>query len=170
MKSESCFRIAYILKPHGLKGETTLTLLPECPDLAGIKSVFVEINSQLVPFFIESASVKGTRAYVKFEGVDTAESANELKGCELFLSLKDRPALHKGEFYNDEVTGFEVSDTQHGPLGTVHGVQDTGTVRHLVIHKEGKEILIPINGPFIKQVNRSRKLIVVEVPEGLLDL
>jgi len=170
MNIKSCFQIAYVMKTHGLKGEVTLTLLPECPTLDGLKSVFLQAGSNLVPYFIETASVKGTRAYVKLEGVDSSTSAAELKGCSIFIPKNLRPAREKGEFYSDEVVGFEVVDATLGNLGTVKEVMETGANRHLVILRNGHEVLIPLNGPFIKGVNRSKSQIRVELPDGLLDL
>lgn len=83
---------------------------------------------------------------------------------------KLRPSLPKGEFYNDEVIGFEVSDEALGLLGKVTEIQESGVARHLVVDHSGKEIMIPLNGPFIKSLNKSKKRIAVDLPEGFLDL
>ncbi len=170
MNVDSCFPIAYVLKSHGLKGEVTLTLLPECPSFDGIQSVFLQIRSQLVPHFIESSSVKGIRAYVKFEGVNSAEDAEGLRGSSIYLPRSLRPGLPKGEFYSDEVKGFTVEDARIGLLGSVTEVLETGAGRHLVVVHQGKDVLIPLNGPFIKSVNKLKRSIRVDLPDGLLDL
>jgi 16S rRNA processing protein RimM len=47
---------------------------------------------------------------------------------------------------------------------------EAGPNRFLVVDHKGKEVLIPINGPFIKSVNKSKKKITVELPEGFLEL
>lgn len=170
MNVNSCFKIAFVMKAHGLKGEVTLSLLPECPSLRGLQSVFLEIRGQLIPYLIESESGKGTRVHLKLEGVNSPEGAAALRGCGVYLPKSLRPAPSKGEFYNDEVTGFEVVDAAHGQLGTVQEVLETGGNRHLVVLRSGREVLIPVNGPFIKSVNRTKRLIRVELPDGLLEL
>lgn len=170
MNVASCYKIAFVTRPHGLKGEVTLTLLPDCPALETGSSLFLQIRDQLVPHFIESVSVKGTKAYVKFEGVDTAGGAGGLKGCSVYLPKTQRPRLPKGEFYSDEVIGFEVIDSTLGSLGTVKGILETGASRHLVVQREAREVLIPLNGPFITNFSKAKKSIQVEIPEGLLDL
>lgn len=170
MDVASCYKIAFITRPHGLKGEVTLTLLPDCPALEKGSSLFLQIRNQLVPHFIESISAKGNKAYVKFDGVDTAAAADALKGCSLFLPKNQRPSLPKGEFYSDEVIGFEVIDSILGSLGTVKGILETGANRHLVVQREAREVLIPLNGPFITHFSKAKKSIQVEIPEGLLDL
>jgi 16S rRNA processing protein RimM len=164
------FKIGYIAKTHGLKGEVTIVMSPECPDLEEIKTIFIEINQSLVPFFTESISIKGDKAFIKFEDVNTIEQASALKGCSMYLPKNERVKLSRGEFYNDEVIGFEVTDKEAGLLGSVREIFETGPNRFLMIDQEGKEIMIPLNGPFIKSVNKSKKKIAVELPEGFLDI
>ncbi|NOT75645.1 MAG: 16S rRNA processing protein RimM [Cyclobacteriaceae bacterium] len=170
MEIKDYFKIGYIAKTHGLKGEVTIMLDPDCPDLEELKSIFVQTNQQLVPHFIETVSIKGVKAYLKFEDVSTLEQSTALKGSSLFLAKSDRPKLQRGEFYNDEVVGFEVSDVQEGPLGDVFEVQEAGPNRYLMIMYLNKEVMIPLNGPFIKSVNKSKKKILVELPDGFLEI
>lgn len=170
MEITACFKIGYVAKSHGLKGEVTIVLGPDCPDLENLKSIFVESNSQLVPYFIQSVSLNGIKAFLKLEDVNTPELAASLKGCSLFLPKSDRPRLARGEFYNDEVLGFEVIDAEIGPLGPVTDVLESGPNRYLTIIFNRKEIMIPLNGPFIKGVNKTKKKISVELPDGFLDI
>lgn len=170
MEIRECFKIGYVAKSHGLKGEVTIVLGPDCPGLESLKLVFVESNNQLVPYFIQAVSLKGIKAFVKLEGVDTPEFAASLKGCSLFLPKSERPKLVRGEFYNDEVLGFEVIDSEKGALGPVSDVLESGPNRYLTIMFNTKEIMIPLNGPFIKGVNKTKKKISVELPDGFLDI
>lgn len=170
MNIDACFKIAYVMKTHGLKGEVTLALLPDCPDFENVGAFFLDVNGHLVPHFIQAVSVKGTKAYVKWEGIDTPEGATALRGASVYLPKKLRPSLPKGEFYSDEVIGFEVADANLGPLGHVKEIQETGLTRHLVVDHSGKEVMIPLNGPFIKALHKSTKRISVELPDGFLDL
>lgn len=144
--------------------------MPDCPELQGLTSVFMEIKGQLVPHFISTVSVKGTKAYLQLEDIRSAEQADQLTGCSLYLSKSDRSPLPKGEFYSDEVIDFDVEDLQAGPLGKVKEVLETGPNRHLIVNYLGKEIMIPIHGPFIKNVVKTKKRIVVELPDGFLDI
>lgn len=170
MKIEECFKIGYIAKTHGLKGEVTLVMTPECPELDELKSVFIEVRQNLIPFFLQSVSQKGDKAFIKFEDVNTIEQANDIKGCILYLQKSERAKLGRGEFYNDEVVGFEVSDKETGFLGLVTEIFESGPNRFLMIDWNGKEVMIPLNGPFIKSVNKSKKTITIELPEGFLDI
>lgn len=161
------FKIGYIQKTHGLKGEVTVNTLPECPDLKSIETIF--LGDSYVPHFVQSVSVKADKAFIKFEDVNSIDSAAELKGTSLYLPIAERPKLARGEFYNDEVIGFDVfeGDTV---IGRVVGIMEAGPNRFLEVDNVGKEILIPINGPFIKSLNKTKKRFTVELPEGFLDI
>lgn len=169
MKIEQCYKIGYVAKTHGLSGEVTIVMLPECPDLISVENLFVEHGDSMVPYFIKSISVKSEKAFVRFDEVNTIDKAKEMKGASLYLAKTERPKLSKGEFYNDEVVGFEVTE-ENSTLGLITDIMEAGPNRFLVMDHKGKEVLIPINGPFIKGVNKSKKKIAVELPEGFLDI
>lgn len=170
MTLQESFKIGYIAKTHGLKGEVTIQLTPECPDLEEITTLFIEKNQNLIPYFLEAVSMKGDKAFIKLEDVNTIEQAGDLKGCSLYLPKAEREKLGRGEFYNDEVIHFEVIDSEAGTIGLVTEVFESGPNRFLMIDHHGKEVMIPLNGPFIKSVNKSKKKISVELPEGFLEI
>ncbi|HEY0743665.1 MAG TPA: ribosome maturation factor RimM [Chryseosolibacter sp.] len=171
MDLKSAYKIGYILKPHGLKGQVTVSLDAEAPaDLADIDTLFVEKNNQLIPYFRQDISVSGTKAYLKFEDINTPEQAKEISKSALYLPKSSRPKSGRGEFYDDEVIGFEVNDTNEGNLGSVTAITTAGPNKLLTLIFNGKEVLIPINGPFVKSINKSKKTISVELPEGFLDI
>ncbi|CAN5435878.1 ribosome maturation factor RimM [soil metagenome] len=170
MEIKDYYKIGYIAKSHGLKGEVTIMLGPDCPDLEEVKSIFLLSQEQLAPFFIEHISIKGIKAYLKLEDVNTPEQSQALKGSSIYLPKSERPKLVRGEFYNDEVIGFEVTDAEEGPLGYVTEVQEAGPNRYLIVKYLNKDVMIPLNGPFIKSVNRSKKMISVELPDGFLEI
>ena len=168
MEVLNAYKIGYVMKTHGLKGEVTIVTMPECPDLTGVETIYLE-HKQLVPYFVESVSFKGDKAFIKLEDVDTLEKAAELKGLSIYLPKSERPKLSRGEFYSDEVIGFEVSDEER-VLGKVKEVVEAGPNRFLSLDVDDRETLIPVNGPFIKSINRSSKKIKVELPEGFLEI
>lgn len=154
MDKNLCYKIGYVARTHGLKGEVT-AILSDSIDLEEIKSLFIEVRNDLVPHFIKSFSDRGDKTFFKFEDIDTTESANELKGCSLYLPKTIRPKLKRGEFYDDEVLGFQVEDKTLGLLGTITEVSPTGPNRLLTLNYNNKEVLIPVNGPFITSTNKT---------------
>jgi 16S rRNA processing protein RimM len=187
MKKESFVKIGYVMKTHGLKGEVTLNLSPESPELASQDLLMIESNGGMVPYFIQGISYKGDKAYLKLEDVNTFEKASELKGCSIYFEKSKRPKLKRGEYYDDELIGFEVVDKTNGSLGEVVQISSQGLSRLMEIKPIGswgheprpegheprlgeKVVLIPMNGPFIKSISKTKKKIEVELPEGFLEI
>jgi 16S rRNA processing protein RimM len=171
MDIDSCFKIGWVLKPHGLKGEVTVTLDDNAPeDFSGIKSVFLEQNNRLVPYFIHGISAQGKKAFVKFEDINSLDDATKISKQSVYIEKSFRPKSVRGEFYDDEIIDFEVHDEEKGLLGKIREVMQAGPNRLLVVDYNNKEILIPVNGPFIESVNKAKKKISVNLPEGFLEL
>jgi 16S rRNA processing protein RimM len=79
------------MRPHGLKGEVTISLDVDAPaDWDSLKSIFLEVKSQLVPYFIETISVRHDKAFLKLEDVSTPE-ASCIKRC-FHLLAESKPA------------------------------------------------------------------------------
>jgi len=150
MEISDYYRIGKITKPHGLKGEVTVSLQPGLPnDVNDVEVVFIRMNNQMVPHFIKSISRNGDKAYLQFDDVETLDEAQAIAKHELFLPKSLRPKSQKGEFYDDEVIGFVVEDNSFGTLGTITAVIQSGLQRLISVNYQGKELLIPINGSFI---------------------
>jgi len=171
MKLDQCFQLGMVLKPHGLKGELYISLDTDYPeDYAEMESVFLSQNGKLVPFFIERIQLKNKEALVKFEDIDSKESALNLRGSTLHLPLTQLPELTGNQFYFHEIDGFKVFDVQKGELGIVKEVFEAGHQDLIGMEYQGKEVLIPINDDVILNVNREESSIEVNLPEGLLEL
>ncbi|UII27977.1 ribosome maturation factor RimM [Fulvivirga maritima] len=171
MNIDECFQLGYVIKKHGLKGEVNILLDVDDPQYyQEMESVFVEINKKLVPFFIDSLSLKGNKAVVKFEDVDTAEQADELTGNSLFLPLAVLPQLTGNQFYFHEIIGYEVVDEAQGSIGVAKDVYASPQQDLLAVDFNQKEILVPINDEIITSVDHEEKKINVSLPEGLLDI
>ncbi len=159
------------MKPHGLKGEVTVVLEDDAPnDISSLDSVFLEQNSRLVPYFIETVSGQGKKTFLKLEDINSPEAAQQISKQSIYIPRSLRPKLQRGKFYDDEVKGFEVVDYQIGLLGEVDDVVAAGPNRLISLQYQNKEVLIPTNGPFIKSVNKTKRRIEVELPEGFLDI
>lgn len=171
MKFDDCYKVGFILKPHGLKGEVTISLDREFPaNGSELKTLFIEKRNQLVPYFIERIGIQGNKALVKFDEVDDSEAAQAVSRLPVYLPKQARPKSAQDSFYDDEIVGFEVSDSAAGFLGKVAGVTTAGPNKLLSIDHEGKEVLIPVNGPFIRTIDKLKKKIDVALPDGFLEI
>lgn len=159
------------MKPHGLKGQVTIALDAEAPeDFSDIETLFVENRERLLPYFIEAISLRGNKAFLKLEEVNSPEEAQRISKSAIYLPKASRAKSGRGEFYDDEVIGFEVLDTELGTLGKITEIVQAGPNKLLSVDYQGRELLVPLNSPFIDSVNKSRKKITVTLPEGFLEI
>ncbi|MCK0107923.1 ribosome maturation factor RimM [Flavobacteriaceae bacterium S0825] len=172
MKKEDCFYLGKIVKKYSFKGELLAKLDTDQPELyEHLDAMFVQVRNNLIPFFIESSQLhKSELLRIKFEEVDTEADADALLKSELYLPLEFLPKLEGNKFYFHEVIGFKITDKNFGEVGTVKAINDSTAQALFEVDRDGIEILIPMNDEFIVEVNRETKTILVETPEGLIDL
>jgi len=170
MKKADCYHLGYVAKLHGFKGEVSLFLDVTNPEeYTSLDSVFIEINGQLTPFFVEDFQVRPKGfATVKLEGVDTEEDAKGIIRKNLYLPLTELPELSGKNFYDHEVVGFLVTDVNFGPVGTLQQIIDLPVNPLIQVDANGKEVLIPFVKDLVQSVDREQKILTVKAPEGLI--
>ncbi|MDT7832394.1 ribosome maturation factor RimM [Flavobacteriaceae bacterium S356] len=172
MRKEDCFYLGKIVRKHSFKGEVVIKLDTDEPELyRKMESVFVELGNNLVPFLIEKSSLhKGNQLRVLFEDLYTEEEADSILKSDIYLPLDMLPTLSGDKFYYHEVIGFTIEDVNFGAVGTIVHINDSAAQPLFEIDRNGSEVFIPMIDDFIKKVDRTNKTIVVETPEGLIDL
>ena len=141
-------------------------LIENIPDM---ESVFLEIEGKPVPFFILQSDYSGGDILrLKFDGYDTVEQANEFTGCRVFLTSGER------EEKRAEVRTFNSyrillpDDSFVGTISEI--IENPGQLLLAIIAPAGKELLIPFHKDFIVSIDKKKKIIVMDLPEGLLEI
>ena len=172
MQKADCFYLGRIVKKYSFRGEVLAKLDTDQPELyENLDSVLLEVRNNLIPFFIENSQLhKSELLRIKFEDVDTEQEADSILKCDLYLPLEFLPKLEGNKFYFHEVIGFTIEDVNFGKVGIIKGVNDNTAQALFEVDREGVEILIPMNDKLIRNVDRKNKNILVEAPEGLIEL
>lgn len=162
-------------KAHGLAGE--LKIFPEAgfeEDLLHMKFLVLEISNQKIPVFIESVRGKGF-FIVKLEGYDKREDLATIEKKDFYF----RKDLLLGEEEDYEpyeelvyayLTGFEVRDERGELVGKILSVEEYPHQEMAVLDVGGHEVLMPVTENYILRVDEKSKVLVVDLPEGLLEL
>ncbi|HEX3187307.1 MAG TPA: ribosome maturation factor RimM [Pyrinomonadaceae bacterium] len=164
--------IARAVKTHGLKGEVVAELLTDFPerfeDLDEVVLVFPGGEQKTAS--IEEFWFQKDRVVLKISGYDDVDAAKLLIGCSFAVPESDRVQLEDDEFYDWELEGCTVKVGDQS-IGQVSSVLKTGGADVLVISDQaGKERLVPLAAPIVVKIDPEAKTIVVDPPEGLLDL
>jgi 16S rRNA processing protein RimM len=171
MNIDSCFQLGYVIKPHGLKGDVSIYIDADNPqNYKNLESVFIRQGNQLVPFFISCINISGNKAILSLDESNDIDMARSLKGATLHLPLNLLPELTENQFYFHEIIGFMAVDQTLGEIGPVKLVYDAGPQDLLAIEYKGVEVLLPINDVTVGKVNRNKKQVFVNIPDGLIDI
>lgn len=170
IKKEEVFKIGIINKPHGVKGEVSFTFTDDIFDrVEDCDCLVLLLDGILVPFFIEEYRFRSDNvALVKFEGIDSTEKARTLTNVEVYYPVKfmdDQEEISSWNYF----IGFRVEDIHHGCLGTVVDVDDATMNVLFVIENGDEEVLLPAHEEFILDIDRKKKILKVDIPDGLLD-
>ncbi len=161
--------IGQIVNVHGFKGDVKVyPLTNDMSRFKNLKAVYVEENNQLVKYEIEDLKFLSTTVAMKLKGVDTEEAANRLRNFYIKVDRKSAVKLPKDSYFICDLIDLEVYDEKDLLLGTIRDVIQTGSNDVYVVHKGGKDILIPALKQVVKEIDIKNKKIVVELPEGLI--
>ncbi len=173
MQKSACFYAGKIVRKHSFKGELIIKIDKDTPDsITELESVFIALGNNLVPFFIEkSAWQKTLQLRVKLEDINTEADADALINKEIYLPKELLPELDGNHFYKAEIIGYTLEDIHQGKVGVIKGVNEhTPQPLFEVIDAKGNFILVPAIDAFIRAINHESNTILVETPDGLLDL
>ncbi len=172
MKQDELFQLGKIVRTFGTKGEVIFQIDSEILSrIKKLESVYLKINENLVPFFIELLQPKAKgQALVKFLDVDSTDESSLLSGCDIFIPIAQLPKQKGTQLFSVEIEGYTVIDAIRGETGTVRTVLEMPQQALLAIDFNGKEILVPIVDEIVKKIDRKTRTIHIEAPEGLIDL
>jgi 16S rRNA processing protein RimM len=160
------------VKTHGLKGEVVAELLTDFPerfeDLEEV--VLVSPGGEQKTGSLEDFWFQKDRVVLKLDGYDDVDAAKQLIGYEFAVPESDRVQLEADEFYDWELEGCTVKVGDQS-IGQVRSVMRTGGAEILVVSDEsGNERLVPLAAAIVVAIDPVAKTILVDPPEGLLDL
>ncbi len=193
LKSATQIKVGKIFESKGLRGEVKVLFFSGAP--TWIKEV-TELHLSPKPisltaiadpakfkiYKIESRSKTSQpdRLVFKLEGVNDRNQSDALKGTEVFVDEDLFESEKGGEIYLREILGFVMVDiaqkseteaTRGLVIGTIvefesNGVQDIA----VVAQENGDRALVPLIKAFIENINFEKKIIEMNLPEGLTEI
>ena len=165
------FKIGKLVAVHGLKGEILLKHeLGKKTSLKGLQAVFIEEKKDsFIPWFIESTKIKSEEElYMKLEGVDTREAAAKLAQKQVWLTETDFKK-YTAKTAPASLLGYLIIQNKE-PLGKILELIEQPHQLLCRLEIEGKEVLIPLHEDTLQKVDHRKREVIVELPEGLLDI
>jgi 16S rRNA processing protein RimM len=145
-------------RPHGVHGEVSVTLRTDRAERTAPGAVLYAEDRKLV---VVSARPHQGRWLVRFEGVSDRDAAEQLRGATLFGQPLADPG--EGRVWAHELVGCEARDTRGNALGRVTAVE-VNPAHDLLVLDESSLV------PMVFVVDQAPELVILDVPDGLLDL
>ena len=173
IRPEDVYQIGRMGKTHGLKGEINFQFTDDVFDRADCDYIICEVDGILTPFFIEEYRFRSdSTAIMKLEDLDSADAVQFLVNSDVYLEKKYQEELDDDEMPLSYFIGFRMIDGDSGQIiGTITDIDDqTDNWLFIVARPDGTEVMIPAHEEFIAEIKQEEKIMVMDLPIGLLDL
>jgi 16S rRNA processing protein RimM len=165
--------VGRIGRPQGVKGELTVEVRTDDPDGRFAPGTVLRTEpADRGPLTVVSARPRSGGLVVEFEGVFDRAGAETLRNTVLVVDSASLPPIEDDEeWYDHELVGLAVVTVGGAPVGELTEVIHTAASDLLAIRApDGREHLVPFVRSMVPTVDVAGGRIVLDPPEGLLDL
>ncbi len=164
--------VGRVARAHGIRGQVIVNPETDFPEERFREGAVLHVRRQgrVELMHVTSVRFHKGRPILGFEGVDTANDADALAGVELRVPVTDLEPLPPRTYYRHDLVGCRVETTGGEAVGEVAAVEGEMGSSRLVVRSAGGEVLIPLAETICVGIDIAARRIVVDPPEGLLDL
>jgi len=164
--------VGRIARAHGIRGQVIVN--PDT-DFASERftvgaELFIERGGTIEALHVTSVRFHRERPVIGVAGVETMTAAETLAGLELRIPIERLRELPSGTFYHHDLIGCVVETRDGRSVGTVSDVEGGTGGSRLVIESDAGEVQVPLVAPICTMIDPANKRIVIDPPDGLLDL
>ena len=164
--------VGRIGRPHGVRGEVTVEVRTDDPDLRFVPGAVLRTDpAERGPITITGVHWHSGTLLLRLEGVDSREAAEAVRNTELLVDVADLPEIEDPDsFYDFQLVGLSARLPDDSVLGEVTAVRHEAQDLLVVRRPEGGDVLIPFVSAIVTTVDLDGGFVVVDPPEGLLEL
>ena len=160
--------VGRIGRAHGVLGEATIEVQTDDPDIR------FQVGNKLTLDDGRQLTIRSSRWHnqillLAFDGVGDRNQIEELRD-QLISSDVDLGSLAPGEYHFQQLIGCEVFQQNGELIGAVDEIVKLPGQDLLSVSRAGGQVLIPMVKQIIIEIDVLAKKIVVNPPEGLLDV
>jgi len=165
--------VGVVARAHGNRGEVIVNPESDFPEerfRPGHRLFVKWRDGRIAPLTIATVRFQKDRPVLGFEGVETMHDAEALAGADLKVPESEMTVLPDRVFYRHDLVGCEVETKDGRAVGRVTAVDGPIGRSRLVVGRAGEEILIPLIDEICVSVDTIGRRILIDPPEGLLEL
>lgn len=169
--------VGHLSKAHGTRGELMVWPLTDHPEevFAPGQQVLLgteagEVGDAPLELVIEASRPFKKGMLVQLSGVQDRNQAEALATRYLLVPAGERRELEEGEVFYHQLLDLTVETVAGQTVGRVREVYETEPSHLLEVKGPGGVHLIPFTREVVRKVDVEAGRLVIEPPEGLLDL
>ena len=169
---DSFITIGRIIKPHGIKGEVCVDFYADSPSILADEVWLARPSAPPHAVSVTAARFHHGRLLLTLPDSPDRNTAETLRGTDIFIPRERLPALEDGEVYLADLPGFSVILQETGAALGVIADADLSSGQEIwrIITPEGKEILFPAVPEFVAELNPAARTAHITPPPGLLEI
>jgi 16S rRNA processing protein RimM len=159
-------------KPHGLRGEVTVEVRTDSPELRFAPGTVLRTDPVLPrPLVVDGMHWHGGRLLLTFEGVEDRAGAEALRDLRLVIEVADDEVPEDPEeFYDHQLIGLAAVTVDGVEVGVVGEVLHLPSQEVLAVRTpDGREVLVPFVAEMVPRVDLAAGRLLLDPPPGLLD-
>jgi 16S rRNA processing protein RimM len=169
--------VGRIGRPHGVRGEVTVEVRTDDPDLRFVPGASFRTDpAARGPLTVTGVHWHSGTLLLRLEGpdgqpLDSREAAETVRNTELLVPVAELPPLEDDDsFYDHQLVGLTARTPDGTVLGTVTAVAHEAQDLLMIRRPEGGDLLVPFVAAIVPTVDPAGGFLVVDPPEGLLEL
>lgn len=162
-------------KPHGVAGEISATIDVDIDTLKDLSCLVSNIDGIFVPFFVNSFRPKSQETVLlTINGIESEKEVTRLVNRDIYALKRDyrqESIDNDADGYPlDYFIGFELRDADGKRVGEITDVDEQTENAIFIVDRDGDEIMVPATDDLIVEFDLDKKVMVMDLPQGLLDL
>lgn len=154
---------------RGIKGDIRIKSFTDDPEAIGTYGPLYDKTGTETFDLKITGQAKGMLVG-RIKGTPDRNAAEKLKGLQLFVPRNFLPAPEDDEFYFSDLVGLRVEDLEENNLGTVQSVDNFGAGDVLeIVGVVAGGLMVPFTKETVPRVDIAKGLVVIDLPDGLLD-
>ncbi|MBP0936571.1 MULTISPECIES: ribosome maturation factor RimM [Streptomyces] len=164
--------VARIGRAHGIKGEVTVEVRTDEPELRlGPGAVLETEPASAGPLTIETGRVHSGRLLLRFEGVKDRTGAEALRNI-LLIAEVDPTELpeEEDEYYDHQLMDLDVVLEDGTEIGRITEISHLPSQDLFIVERpDGTEVMIPFVEEIVAEIDLEEQRCVITPPPGLID-
>jgi 16S rRNA processing protein RimM len=175
-RSDDTVVVGRIGRPHGVRGEVTVEVRTDDPDLRFVPgATFRTDPAARGPLTVTGVHWHSGTLLLRLEGpsgpIDSREAAETVRNTELLVDVADLPEIEDPDsYYDHQLVGLAARLLDGSVLGDVTAVRHEAQDLLVVRRQDAGDLLVPFVAAIVPTVDVAGGFVVVDPPEGLLDL